>query len=102
MALHIYRGCGTYIRYSKPDNVYWGKIENVTDLVTFEGKTYEEAKQEFKDAVDAYIHTANKIGKLLNLKEDQKTLEDIKEALEVDDGTEIDFDGSIFDDWLYF
>ena len=50
-----YLGYRTEIEWSEEDKLYYGKIEDITDLVCFEGKTIEEARENFKTAVDDYI-----------------------------------------------
>ncbi len=43
------------INYSVTDNVWYGKIVGVSDLVTYEADSYVELVEEFKDAVLEYI-----------------------------------------------
>ena len=43
--------------------VYHGTVMGMTDLVTFEGETQEEAIQSFHDAIDDYIDTCKAIEK---------------------------------------
>lgn len=54
--------------YAKPqmsleDNVLYGAIEDINDLVTFEAKTIEELKVNFQEAVDDYLDMCEKVGK---------------------------------------
>ena len=58
-----YRGYHTIIHFSPDDNCLYGKIEGIIDLVCFDGKTLEEAEQEFHDSVDEYIDFCKEIGK---------------------------------------
>ena len=51
------------VQYSAEDEVFYGKILGVDDLVTFEGSSVRELKKAFKDAVDDYINACNMIGK---------------------------------------
>lgn len=51
------------IQYSTEDNVFFGVIEGIADLVTFEGTSIEELEKEFKDAVDDYLNMCNEVGK---------------------------------------
>ena len=44
-------------------SVYHGTVMGMTDLVTFEGETQEEAAQSFHDAIDDYVDTCKAIGK---------------------------------------
>lgn len=43
------------IHFNANDDVFFGKIEGINDLVTFEGSTVKEIKSSFKDAVEDYI-----------------------------------------------
>ena len=52
---HYYKGYKTHIRYSVEDNVYYGKIENIDDLVLYESPTLAGAYDDFLHAVDDYI-----------------------------------------------
>ena len=48
------------VHYSSDDEVFYGKILEIDDLVTFEGKTVEELKKSFNEAVDDYIEICKK------------------------------------------
>jgi len=43
------------VNFSAEDDVFYGKIEGVNALVTFEGQTVGELKEAFKEAVTDYI-----------------------------------------------
>jgi predicted HicB family RNase H-like nuclease len=43
--------------------VFFGKIEGVNDLVTFEGDTVKQIKKAFKEAVEDYIELCQEAGK---------------------------------------
>ena len=43
------------VNFSEEDDVFFGKIEGVNALVTFEGQTVAEPKEAFKDAVSDYL-----------------------------------------------
>jgi predicted HicB family RNase H-like nuclease len=43
------------VHFSADDRVFFGKIEGIDDLVTFEGKTVEEIQRAFKEAVEDYL-----------------------------------------------
>ncbi len=43
------------VHFKAEDEVFFGKIEGINDLVTFEGNTVKEIKSAFKEAVDDYI-----------------------------------------------
>ena len=43
------------VRYSDDDKVFYGRIEGVDDLVTFEGCSVDELVSAFEEAVEDYI-----------------------------------------------
>jgi len=51
------------VHFSAEDEVFYGKIEGVDDLVSFEGKTVEELKQAFIEAVDDYDELCIRTGR---------------------------------------
>ena len=58
-----YKGYCTRIHYSADDNVLYGKIEGIVDLVDFESASVEEIEMEFHKAVDEYLAYCESIGK---------------------------------------
>ncbi len=44
-----------HVQYSTEDDVFFGKIDGINDLVTFEGTNTVELKSAFHEAVDDYI-----------------------------------------------
>ncbi|CAN5860202.1 type II toxin-antitoxin system HicB family antitoxin [soil metagenome] len=58
-----YNGFIGSVNYSSIDEVFHGKIEFITDLVTFEGTTVDELKKSFQEAVDDYLELCEEIGK---------------------------------------
>jgi len=50
-----YKGYIGSVHYSAEDNVFFGKIEGVKDLITFEGETVKELKDAFHYMVDEHI-----------------------------------------------
>jgi len=51
------------IHFSADDDIFFGKIEGVRDLVTFEGSSVDELKTAFIEAVDDYIALCREVGK---------------------------------------
>lgn len=54
--------CGN-IDFNIEDGVLHGKIQCITDLVTYEAETLQQLEAEFIDAVDDYLETCEEIGK---------------------------------------
>ncbi len=58
-----YMGFKGSICYSQEDNTLHGKIENIKDLVTFEGETGKDLYFAFIDAVKYYLLLCEEVGK---------------------------------------
>jgi predicted HicB family RNase H-like nuclease len=43
-----YKGFIGSVHFSADDNIFYGKIEGITDLVTFEGETVKELTEAFQ------------------------------------------------------
>jgi predicted HicB family RNase H-like nuclease len=59
----IYKDFIGSVHFSTDDEVFYGKIEGINDLVTFEGADVQSLKNAFYEAVDDYIEickTTNK------------------------------------------
>ena len=55
-----YRGT---VEFSAEDEVFFGKINGIRDVVTFEADSVAKLKKAFKEAVEDYIETCKKSGK---------------------------------------
>ena len=51
------------VHFSADDEVFFGKIEGVNDLVTFEGTTVAKLKKSFREAVEDYLELCKETGK---------------------------------------
>ena len=51
------------VEFSAEDEVFFGRILGVRDVVTFEGDTVSKLKKAFKEAVEDYLLTCKKSGK---------------------------------------
>lgn len=58
-----YKGFVGSVNFSADDRIFFGKIEGISDLVTFEGTTVDELEESFKFMVDEHIHDCEKEGK---------------------------------------
>jgi predicted HicB family RNase H-like nuclease len=50
-----YKGFIGSVHYSSEDRVFFGQIEGINDLVTFEGTTIDELEEAFKYMVEEHI-----------------------------------------------
>lgn len=51
------------VHFSAEDEVFYGEIIGINDLVSFEGTTVKELKKAFREAVEDYIATCKETGK---------------------------------------
>ena len=51
------------VDFCAEDEVFYGKIHGINDLVTFEGTSVKELKKNFKDAVEDYLETCAELKK---------------------------------------
>lgn len=61
--LLIYKGFYGSAHYSAADEVFYGKLEGIDDLVNYEGTSVKELIKAFKEAVEDYLETCKEIGK---------------------------------------
>ena len=57
--LHYKDYYGT-INVSEEDNILYGKVIGIKGLLSYEGETVEELKQDFQEVVDEYIADCKK------------------------------------------
>ena len=51
------------VHFSSEDDVFYGKILGINDLVSFEGASVKELKKAFQEAVEDYLETCKQICK---------------------------------------
>lgn len=51
------------VHFSAEDKVFHGKIEGISDLITFEGQTVSELIKAFHEAVSDYLELCKEAGK---------------------------------------
>lgn len=59
----VYKEYIASVHYSTEDEIFFGKIEGINDLITFEGKSVAELKKAFKEAIEDYIKLCTVIDK---------------------------------------
>ena len=63
----IYKDYIGSVHYSTEDEIFFGKIEGINDLISFEGSSAAELKSAFEEAVEDYLELCS-----LNAKEPEK------------------------------
>lgn len=51
------------IHYEDETSTFWGKIEGIEDLISFESNSVEGLKIQFKECVEEYINDCKKLSK---------------------------------------
>lgn len=59
-----YKDYLTTINFSPEDEVFYGSIFGINDVVTFEGTSVQEVKSAFYEAVDDYLATCKELNKI--------------------------------------
>lgn len=55
-----YKGFIGSVHYASEDRVFYGKIEGINDLISFEGETVDQLEEGFKYMVDEHIKDCKK------------------------------------------
>lgn len=58
-----YKGYLGSVHFSDEDNVFYGRIEFIRALVSYEGTDVNSLRQAFHEAVDAYLQTCEELGR---------------------------------------
>jgi len=58
-----YKGFIATVHFNADDEIFFGKIEEIDDLISFEGKSVPELKKAFINAVDDYLNICEKYKK---------------------------------------
>ncbi len=59
-----YKGYLGTVHYSTEDEVFYGKVHGINDLVNFEGASVNELKRSFEASIDDYLQTCQQVGKM--------------------------------------
>lgn len=59
----FYKGYSARIEFDGEDEIFFGRIAGIQDIVGFHADTVADLKAAFHEAVDDYIETCRKIGK---------------------------------------
>ncbi len=57
-----YKGYVGSVEFSEPDCVFYGKVQGIRSLISYEGSNASELVSDFHNAVDEYISTCNSEG----------------------------------------
>lgn len=57
-----YKGYTGLIEVDTENGILFGRVLDIKDTITFQGKTVEEASQAFRDSVDDYLEFCEELG----------------------------------------
>ena len=57
-----YKGYTGHLEIDEDAEILFGRILDIRDVVTFKGRTVEEARQAFEDSVDDYLEFCQTLG----------------------------------------
>lgn len=63
MSAMTYKGYRARVEYDAEDHIFAGRLVGIDDIVTFHGASVDELEAAFRDAVDHYLETSEKIGR---------------------------------------
>ena len=63
MNVMSYKGYAARIEFDAEDEIFFGNIAGISDVIGFHANTVEDLKSTFHEAVDDYLETCRKIGK---------------------------------------
>lgn len=58
-----YKGYIGSVEFSQEDELFFGKVEGIRSLITYEGKNAKELLKDFKEAIDDYLDVCTLKGK---------------------------------------
>ncbi len=58
-----YKNYRASINYDGDDNIFWGEVIGINDVITFHGSTVEELEEHFRTRIDDYLEFCRQIGK---------------------------------------
>lgn len=60
---YIYKGYGCTVKYDPKDHIWYGKIDDISDLVDFYTKKFINIDEVARDAIDDYLDFCARVGK---------------------------------------
>ena len=58
-----YKGYFGLVEYDESAEIFFGRVINIDDVITFESESAKEIKQAFRDSLDDYLEFCAELGK---------------------------------------
>ena len=55
-----YKGLTAKVEYDKVDRIYIGRVTDIDTIITFHGKTLDEMKKAFREAVEHFLDVSDR------------------------------------------
>lgn len=59
-----YKGYSATVEFDAEDCLFFGRVNGITDIVTFHGESANELVQAFEQAVDGYLAMSKQLGRV--------------------------------------
>jgi len=59
-----YKGYTGNVNFDADDKIFHGRVLGITDVIGFEGASVSELEKDFREAIDDYLETCQKIGRI--------------------------------------
>lgn len=66
MSMMNYKGFSARIEYSDDDDCFVGRVAGIQDVIGFHGQSVSKLRAAFKEAIDDYLETCERLGKQPN------------------------------------
>ena len=66
MSMMNYKGFSARIEYSDDDGCFVGRVAGIQDVIGFHGQSVSKLRAAFKEAIDDYLETCERLGKQPN------------------------------------
>jgi predicted HicB family RNase H-like nuclease len=94
-----YKGYTARIEYDGDDEIFFGQILGIRDLVSFHADNVAELKVAFQESVDDYLETCRKIGKEPNKPYSGKLMFRVKPELHAGAARAANLEGKSLNQW---
>ena len=61
-----YKGYTGTVNFNSDENIFYGKVLGISDLVNFEGSSVKGLKESFEESINDYQETCKELSKKLN------------------------------------
>jgi len=97
-AMH-YNGFSARIDYDDEDQIFFGRLVGIGDVISFHADTVAELRAAFEETVDDYVETCRKLGKEPNKPYSGKLMFRVKPELHASAARAASLEGKSLNQW---